>query len=219
MPESHRAVAGKKLAGDTGVIDPSAIEIHAEASRGTGPLKSHIDAQHSPERSKFKAALTDFKSSFGAHDEYGDMPVWAFQKPFKDKWDDKKMNKLIESAPEGKKRFFETVQILQKAGVDLNQVHVERGGKAAARKGAHPDLHAETAVDIDKIPEHKRGFFKNQEKLVNHPAKLDRWEALKKKAENKGWKEVKGEMTKLDRQGKPVGAERVAHHPKLRRLF
>ena len=35
-------------------------------------------------------------------------------------------------------RFFETVQILQKAGVELDQVHVERGGKSAARKGVHP---------------------------------------------------------------------------------
>lgn len=47
--------------------------------------------------------------------------------------------------------------------------------------------------------QHKRGFFKNQAKLASHTGqeKLDRWAMLNKKAENKGWKTVRGEVGAL----------------------
>ena len=55
--------------------------------------------------SHFNEALKAFKSSFAAVDAEGETPVWAFQKPNRNsKWDEKKMHKLIDSAPAGKKR-------------------------------------------------------------------------------------------------------------------
>eukprot|EP00873_Tetraselmis_striata_P003496 jgi/Tetstr1/423760/TSEL_014390.t1 len=215
----ERSPHGRKYQGDMGVVDAASLPLERDVHSG-GHDPHHADPKKSPERSKFNSALTDFKSSFGAHEEFGSMPVLGYQKPFKDSWNEKKMSKLIHTAPKGKKGFFEAVGMLQKAGVDMAQIHTERGGKAAEASGRHPDLHAETAIDIDKIPEHKRGFFKNQAKLASHTGqeKLDRWAMLNKKAENKGWKTVRGEMTKLDRAGKPVAVPAKGGH-RARRLL
>ena len=37
--------------------------------------------------------------------------------------------------------------------------------------------------------------------MAKNPDKVERWEALKKKAENKGWKEVHGEVCALGLRG------------------
>jgi len=213
--EYEHGPRGRKYVGDVGVVDAAALPLDVHTGEHD---PHHVDPKKSPERSKFSQALNDFKSSFGAHEEFGSMPVLGYQKPFKDTWNDKKMTKLIHEAPQGKKGFFEAVSMLQKAGVDMADIRTERGGRAAQAKGKHPDMHAETAIDIDKIPEHKRGFFKNQAKLSSHPEKLDRWAMLNKKAENKGWRTVRGEMAKLDKAGKPIPVAAKSGHASRRML-
>ncbi len=52
------------------------------------------------------------------------------------------------------RRYFETVEILQKAGVDLAQLD-RRKGSAARQSG-------ETAIDIDKIPQVRRKMLREQ---------------------------------------------------------
>jgi len=219
MPHERRMASGKKMSGDSGVIDLTAMQAQNDAANAAAKAAEDLGKRdskpHGQSHSKFNQVLKGFKSAFSAaEDGDGNTPVWAFQKANKNsKWDDKKMHKLIESAPAGKKRYFETVGILQKAGVDLGQLDGKhKGGR---------DRGGETAIDIDKIPQNKRGFFKSQEKMAKNPEKVERWEALKKKAENKGWKDVHGEMTKLDHNGNPVAPERVSRRskPSSRRLL